>query len=110
MKRLLFIIAMCVIGISFARAQEIKGRVTDSRDGTPLSNVNVAIKGTKNGTITDADGRFIIKASTGATLVFSSVGFTEQEVKVAEGDVNVALEFAQRNLQEVVVTGYGSRS
>ena len=44
MKRLLFLIAMSVIGISFAQAQEIKGRVTDSRDGTPLSNVSIILK------------------------------------------------------------------
>src|SRR5258705_11600112 len=110
MKRLLFIIAMSVIGISFAQAQEIKGRVTDSRDGTPLSNVNITIKGTNNGTTTNSDGRFTVSASTGATLVFSSIGFSEQEVRVTGTDVNVSLEFAQRNLQEVIVTGYGSRS
>jgi TonB-linked SusC/RagA family outer membrane protein len=98
------------MGVSFAQAQEIKGKVTDSRDGTPLPNVNITVKGTNNGTTTGSDGRFTIKASTGATLVFSSIGFSEQEVTVTGTDMNVALEFAQRNLQEVVVTGYGSRS
>jgi TonB-linked SusC/RagA family outer membrane protein len=110
MKRLLFILTMSVSCISFIQAQEITGRVTDSRDGTPLSNVSINVKGTNTGTATDANGRFSIKASTGATLVFSSIGFTEQEVKVTGSDLNVTLEFAQRNLQEVVVTGYGSRS
>src|SRR5688572_969566 len=110
MKRLLFFIAMGMACISFAQAQEIKGRVTDSRDGSPLSNVSVSVKGTKTGTTTDTDGRFTINASTGATLIFSSVGFTEQEIAVTGSDLNVSLELAQRNLQEVVVTGYGSRS
>src|SRR5438045_6866716 len=110
MKRLLFIITMCVIGDSFAQAQEIKGRVIDSKDGSPISNVNITIKGTNNGSTTDADGRFTIKASTGAILVFSSIGFSEKEVSVSGTEMNVSLELAQRNLQEVVVTGYGSRS
>ncbi|HET6767432.1 MAG TPA: TonB-dependent receptor [Chitinophagaceae bacterium] len=110
MKRLLFIITMSVLGISFARAQEIKGRVTDSRDGTPLSNVSVYIKGTNTGTTTDIDGKFSIRASTGVTLVFSSIGFAEQEVRATASDLNVSLEYAQRNMQEVIVTGYGSRS
>lgn len=110
MKRLLFLVAISVIGISFVQAQEIKGRVTDSRDGSPLSNVNITIKGTNKGTTTNADGRFTISASTGATLLFSSIGFSEKEVAVTGTDMNVSLEFAQRDLQEVVVTGYGSRS
>ena len=110
MKRLLFLIAMSVVCISFAQAQEVTGRVTDSRDGTPLSNVSVSVKGTNVGTTTNADGRFSIRASNGVTLVFSSVGFTEQEIQVTGTDMNVSLEFAQRNLQEVIVTGYGSRS
>ena len=75
MKRLLFLAAISVASISFARAQEIKGRVTDSRDGSPLSNVNITIKGTNKGTTTNAEGRFTISASTGATLLFSSIGF-----------------------------------
>ena len=110
MKRLLFLIAMSVMGISFAQGQEVKGRVTDSRDGTPLSNVSVNLKGTNTGTTTDTDGRFTIRAASGATLVFSSIGFTEQEVRVSGSDIDIALEFAQRNLQEVIVMGYGSRS
>ena len=110
MKRLLFLIALSVSCISFAQAQEVKGRVTDSRDGTALSNVSISVKGTNTGTTTDADGRFSIRASTGATLIFSSIGFTEREITVTSSDLNVSLEFAQRNLQEVVITGYGSRS
>jgi|KBSSwiS6_1023812.scaffolds.fasta_scaffold00560_4 TonB-linked SusC/RagA family outer membrane protein len=110
MQRLFFIIAMSVIGISFAQAQEVKGRVTDSRDGSPVPGVNITVKGTNNGTSTDADGRFHIRASSGSILVFSSVGFTEQEVKVTGADLDVSLAIAQRNLQEVVITGYGSSS
>lgn len=110
MTRLLFLIALSVTCISFAQAQEVNGRVTDSRDGSALSNVSISVKGTNTGTTTDADGKYSIRASTGAILIFSSIGFTEQEIRVTSSDLNVSLEFAQRNLQEVVVTGYGSRS
>jgi TonB-linked SusC/RagA family outer membrane protein len=110
-KRLLFLITVSVLSFSFAQAQqEVRGRVTDARDGTPISGVSITIKGTKTGTSTNADGRFAIRASSGATLVFSSIGFTEKEVAVEGTDLNVLLELAQRNLQEVVITGYGSRS
>src|SRR6185503_6870238 len=111
MKRLLFLIAVSVLSFSFVQAQqEVKGRVTDSRDGTPISGVSVSVKGTNNGTSTNPDGRFSIRASSGATLIISSIGFTEKEVAVDGSELNVSLEFAQRNLQEVVITGYGTRS
>jgi TonB-linked SusC/RagA family outer membrane protein len=111
MKRLLFLIAVCVFSISFAQAQqEVKGRVTDSRDGTPISGVSISVKGTNTGTSTNADGRFTIRAASGATLVLSSIGFTDKEVAANGTDLTISLDVAQRNLQEVIVTGYGSRS
>ena len=111
MKRLLLLVAVSVLGFSFAQAQqEVRGRVTDSRDGTPISGVSINIKGTNTGTSTNADGRFTIRASSGAVLLVSSIGFAEKEVTVDGSDLNISLEVAQRNLQEVVITGYGSRS
>jgi len=111
MKRLVFLVAVCVFSISFAQAQqEVKGRVTDSRDGTPISGVSISVKGTNTGTSTNADGRFSIRAASGATLVLSSIGFTDKEVPVNGTDLTISLDIAQRSLQEVIVNGYGSRS
>jgi TonB-linked SusC/RagA family outer membrane protein len=89
---------------------DVTGRVTDARDGSPLSNVSVTARGNRTGTSTDADGRFRINVPSTAVLVFSSVGFEEKEVRVTGSVVNVSLDLAQQNLQEVVVTGYSTQS
>jgi hypothetical protein len=108
MKRLLLIITIIVSGFSSAFAQrDVSGRVTDSRDGSPLKDVSVTVRGSRTGTTTDADGRFRISVPSNATLIFSSIGFTDQEMRVEKNNtIDVALAFAQQNLQEVVITGY----
>jgi TonB-linked SusC/RagA family outer membrane protein len=87
----------------------VKGKVTDAA-GDPLPGVNVVEKGTNNGTITDADGDFSITV-TGqqSILVFSSVGYLEEEVQVG-GTTNIELSMAEdiQQLDEVVVVGYGT--
>jgi TonB-linked SusC/RagA family outer membrane protein len=106
MKRtLLFLLFTAMISTLAFGQQEISGRVTDARDNSPLSGVSVFVKGTRNGTTTNADGRFRISAAANAVLVFSYTGFTDKEVAVSDAAV-VALEVSQRSLQEVIVTGY----
>lgn len=63
------------------------------------------VKGTKTGTVTDFDGRFHVECTPGATLVISYIGYQTQEVKAADG-MNVVLQEAANDLNEVVVTGY----
>ena len=104
-------IALLLAGYSIVLAQtDVSGRVTDARDGTPLSNVSVTAKGSRTGTTTDPDGRFRISVPANSVLVFSSIGFTDKEVRVSGSSMNVSLDIAQRNLQEVVVTGYNVQS
>ncbi|HUC80077.1 MAG TPA: carboxypeptidase-like regulatory domain-containing protein, partial [Flavisolibacter sp.] len=87
----------------------ITGRVTSGNDNQPLPGVSVTIKGTNVGTTTDANGAFTISAPTGATLMFSSVSYTPQEVVVGESStINVTMGGATSNLNEVVVIGYQS--
>jgi TonB-dependent starch-binding outer membrane protein SusC len=108
-KRLLLVMLVFAAGISFAQAQtDVSGRVTDARDGSPLANVSVTAKGARTGTSTDADGRFRINVPANATLVFSSIGFGEKEVRVTGGSVNVSLEVSTTVGQEVIVTGYNT--
>lgn len=108
-KRLLLVMLVFAAGISFAQAQtDVTGRVTDARDGSPLANVSVTAKGARTGTSTDADGRFRINVPANATLVFSSIGFGEKEVRVTGGTVNVSLEVSTTVGQEVIVTGYNT--
>jgi TonB-linked SusC/RagA family outer membrane protein len=89
----------------------VQGAVTDSK-GEGLPGVNVILKGSSRGTVTDAQGRFSLKVpDQGAVLVFSFVGFTSQEVAVSGSErLNVKLEAQDKSLDEVVVVGYGTQS
>ncbi|MGB0376402.1 MAG: carboxypeptidase-like regulatory domain-containing protein, partial [Flavobacteriaceae bacterium] len=88
-------------------AQTVSGLVT-SADG-PLPGATVQVKGTNVGTTTDFDGNFTIEAGADDVLVVSFVGFTTQEVAVGGQDsLNIVLE-ADNELDEIVVTGYGTQ-
>ncbi len=88
----------------------VTGTVRDS-SGAGMPNVTVTERGTKNATTTTADGVFSINvASTKSVLVFSSVGYTQQEVQVGNlTNLTINLQAANRDLGEVVVVGYGTR-
>lgn len=88
----------------------ITGNVTEATQGLPLPGVNVVVKGTTTGTTTDFDGNFEIGVSSfPATLVFSSLGYANTEVRVTgETSLNVTLEESATGLEEVVVTGLAS--
>ncbi|MGN6267167.1 MAG: SusC/RagA family TonB-linked outer membrane protein [Ginsengibacter sp.] len=87
----------------------VKGKVTDDI-GQPVIGASVIVKGEQAGTSTNADGNFEIKAPANGTLVISSVGFTEQEVKVKGNQfLNVSLSRTETGLNAVVVVGYGTQ-
>ena len=89
-------------------AQKVQGTVTDAKG--PLPGVNVKVKGTTIGTITDVNGKYVLNdIDGGATLVFSFVGYNTQEVAINNREtVDVKLVESQRSLSEVVVVGYGT--
>jgi TonB-linked SusC/RagA family outer membrane protein len=90
------------------QAKKVTGRVSDAMG--PLIGATVMEKGTSNGAVTDMDGNFIINVSPQATLVISYVGFISQEISVAgKSEFNVTLKEQGRNLNEVVVIGYGTQ-
>lgn len=102
----LLVMAMLCSLIAFAQTRTISGQVTDAT-GKPVPFASVTVKGTNNGVTADADGKFILRnVPSNATLVVSSVGFTQQEVSVGASDVvTVSLTgAADRDLTEVVVT------
>lgn len=87
----------------------VQGKVTSAEDGTPLPGVNVVIKGTTIGTVTDVTGNYTIQnTSPSSTLSYSFIGLQSKDVPI-EGketlDVEMNLDVSQ--LSEVVVTGYG---
>lgn len=90
--------------------QEVTGTVTSASDGIPLPGVNVYVKGTTTGVITDADGKYNLSlASAEDILVFSFIGFTTEEIVVGNQSViDVSLVEESRELNEVVVIGYGT--
>ncbi|PQV45717.1 TonB-linked SusC/RagA family outer membrane protein [Jejuia pallidilutea] len=97
-----------VLQVSFAQEKTVSGKVID-QNGLPLPGTTVLVKGSSNGTSTDFDGNYSIKANTGATLVFSFLGYTSKEVKVGSSNtVNVTLTEDASTLEEVLVVAYGS--
>jgi TonB-linked SusC/RagA family outer membrane protein len=88
----------------------VSGRVTDSK-GEGIPGVTVLVRGTTIGTSTDASGAYTLSVPEGSTLVFSSVGFTTQEIPVtgANNSLAVSLKESAKDLGEVVVVGYGTQ-
>lgn len=87
----------------------ITGTVNDA-GGLPIPGVNVLIKGTERGVLTDSDGRFSLQVATGETLVFSFVGMESVEQTVDERNTyQVVLQEDRAQLDEVVVIGYGTQ-
>ncbi|MET0298759.1 MAG: TonB-dependent receptor, partial [Flavitalea sp.] len=93
---------------AFAQSKEIIGKVTDSRDGSPLAGVTVKAKNASSTTTTDAEGSFKLSVPGSVnTLVFSFVGYIEVESAVS-ALVNVTMTPGDQSLSEVVVVGYGT--
>ncbi|MCB0805711.1 MAG: TonB-dependent receptor [Bacteroidales bacterium] len=93
----------------FAQQITVTGSVVDESDGAPLPGVTILEKGTTNGTVTDIDGKFSLKAEQGATLVFSFIGYDSQEIPASTGPMMVELKLKSEMLEEVLVIGYGTQ-
>ncbi|HET6765935.1 MAG TPA: SusC/RagA family TonB-linked outer membrane protein, partial [Chitinophagaceae bacterium] len=95
---------------AFSQEKTITGKVTDPKDGSPMSGVSVTAKGSAAGTSTRADGTYRISVSTSTTvLIFSFVGHEPQEVSIdGRSSIDVQLAASTSTLGEVVVTGYGT--
>lgn len=91
----------------WAQDRVVTGKVS-GEDGSALPGVNVTVKGTTNGTVTDAEGRYSLSVSSGANLIFSFIGLKTEEVPIGERSVvDVQLHLDVTQLSEFVVTGYG---
>jgi TonB-linked SusC/RagA family outer membrane protein len=92
-----------------AQDRTISGKVTASEDGAPLPGVNVVLKGTATGAVTDVDGNYTVRASAdGGTLVFSFIGLVTQEVEIGtRSTIDVTMTQDARQLGEIVVTAIG---
>lgn len=100
---------MCLSLSAHAQNLNLKGRVVDTED-IPLIGVNVIQKGTSNGIVTDLDGNFSFEVPANSTIVFSYIGFSDQEVVWdGKGELNIVLKEDTELLDEVVVVGYGTQ-
>lgn len=102
----LLMMFISVSQLVFAQAQTVTGIISDAT-GVGLPGVNIRIKGTNTGTISNLDGKYKIQASRGDVLVFSFIGFETKEVKVSGSTANVVLKGSVSKLNEVVVTAFG---
>lgn len=91
----------------FGQTTEVKGTVLDAATGESLIGVSVSQKGTTNGVSTDIDGNYTLNVPMGATLLFTYIGYTDQEIVVSGNTINVTMQPSQELLDEVVVVGYG---
>jgi len=90
------------------RVTTVKGTVVSDEDGSPLPGVNVVVKGTTIGTVTDAYGNYTLTLPNNAsTLLFSFVGLMSLEIPISKSDINIRMQPDVTQLSEVVVTGYG---
>ncbi|MFA6592568.1 MAG: TonB-dependent receptor [Bacteroidales bacterium] len=107
MKKLIIIaFALCISTIGFAQ-NTIKGLIVDS-NSEPLAGVSVIVKGTSNGTTSNADGKYSLNAKEGSVLLFSFLGMIDNEVVVKGNVINVKMLNDNYALDDAVVIGYGS--
>lgn len=103
------LVLMLLVQVSWAQAQNVKGKVVDGNN-EPIVGATVVVKGTTNGTATDIDGNFTVNAASDATLVVSFIGYLSEEVAVnGRASINVTLNEDLKQLGEVVVIGYGAQ-
>lgn len=109
LTRYALLILVLLFSISLqAQQQKITGKVIDGQSGEALIGVTVKEKGTANGIITDIDGNYSISASSKATLVFSYMGYqTKEETVGNRRQIDVSLTSESKQLDELVVIGYG---
>ena len=112
MKRKLLLLSLFLVFAAawqaVAQERTVTGRVTSAEDATALPGVNVVVRGSSSGTVTDAQGRYSISVGDGVTLVYSFVGLTTQEIAVGnQSTIDVQMVADVRQLTEVVVTALG---
>lgn len=92
------------------QAISISGTIVSQADQSPLAGVSITEKGTRNGTTSDAQGRYQLMVAKNAKVVFNHIGFNGMELAVGESPrLDVSLEVGQQQLQDVVVVGYGNQ-
>jgi TonB-linked SusC/RagA family outer membrane protein len=102
---------LCASHLAWSQSSSISGKITDKNESTALPGVNILVKGTTNGTISNAEGEFTLSVNTqDPILVFSSIGYITQEIPVGnQQEITVQMVEDIASLEEVVVVGYGTQ-
>jgi TonB-dependent SusC/RagA subfamily outer membrane receptor len=109
MRKIAVMLAVLFCSTSVFAQTLVKGRVTDSKDGSPISGATIKVKGEKTSTTSNADGAFEIIAKPGSTLEITEVGHAPITVKssTGSGEIQVVMSQDTRALSEIVVTSLG---
>ena len=108
-KYVILAVMLCSFGLASAQNSDgkISGKILSEKDGEPLIGVSVMVKGSRVGTVTDLNGAFTLQAKTGETLSVSYIGYTAQTIKITLSNLTIKLVEDNKNLDEVLVIGYG---
>ncbi|HMI68283.1 MAG TPA: SusC/RagA family TonB-linked outer membrane protein, partial [Cyclobacteriaceae bacterium] len=103
---------LLVTSSAWAQDRAVEGKVTALEDGQALPGVNVLVTGTSRGTATDVDGHYRLELEPGEnTLQFSFIGYKTQSIAIAgRTTIDMVLELETKNLEEVVIIGYGTQN
>jgi TonB-linked SusC/RagA family outer membrane protein len=109
-EQLLLCVILLLTVPALSQSVLIRGKVTSSADKTQIPGVNIVVKNTTIGTSSDAEGDYELAVSADAVLVFSGIGYITQETAVnGRNVINIELESDTRQLDELVVVGYGTQ-
>jgi len=108
-KYVILAVTLCSFGLVSAQNSDgrISGKVISEKDGEPLIGVSILVKGSNVGSVTDFNGAFTLQAKIGETIAVSYIGYTAQTVKITGTNLTIRLSEDAKNLDEVVVMGYG---
>jgi TonB-linked SusC/RagA family outer membrane protein len=106
----ILLVALILSGTLLAQNINVGGVVVDKNTGEPLIGATIMQKGASNGTVTDIDGKFAFALPVGSTLLISYIGYISQEMVIKDNaQLRILMESNTKNLEEVVVVGYGTQ-
>ncbi len=107
---LMLALVLCT-SMAYAQDRTVSGKITDGSDGSGLPGVNILVKGSTAGTVTDVEGNYSLSVPESAeTLVISSVGYLSEDIDIAgKSVIDLALFADVKTLEELVVVGYGTK-
>src|ERR1700741_2227658 len=103
-------ILLCLFALpALAQNTVVTGKVTDSKDGSPIPGVSIVAVGSTSGTVTDVNGAFKLSVPSSVTaLTVSFVGYNRKDVTLTGAPLNITLDATSTALNEVLVVGYGT--